>query len=162
MQLVKVMSTTTTMLYIPIIYLNQEPHSLMIHHCLVRYENKGVEVELTSNYTSASARHRVSPYELVTFEKAMDMIFHEVQPLGTSKQLVSASIPSFPCDVPKASRPQVTPALKGHVLAEDVLAPQNVPFTKTTSVDGYALRCKFSFEITLPFAYRKNTEFRSY
>ncbi|KIM76426.1 hypothetical protein PILCRDRAFT_826433 [Piloderma croceum F 1598] len=69
----------------------------------------------------ASARHRASPYELVSFEKAMDMIFHEVQPLSISKQ-------------------PVTPALKGYVLAEDVLAPQNVPFTQTTSVDGYALR----------------------
>jgi gephyrin len=45
------------------------------------------------------------------------------------------------------SQPQVTPALKGYVLAEDVLAPQNVPFTQTTSVDGYALRCKLTFQI---------------
>lgn len=33
------------------------------------------------------------------------------------------------------------------MLAEDVLAPRNVPFTQTTSVDGYALRCKVSYQI---------------
>jgi gephyrin len=33
------------------------------------------------------------------------------------------------------------PELAGHVLAEDVLAPADVPPTQTTSVDGYALRC---------------------
>lgn len=70
---------------------------------------------------SASARHRISPYELVSFEMAMEIILREVQPLSTCRK-------------------SVTPALKGHVLAEDVLSPQNVPFTQTTSVDGYALR----------------------
>lgn len=34
----------------------------------------------------------------------------------------------------------VNPQLRGHVLAEDVYAPQDVPSTQTTSVDGYALR----------------------
>ncbi|TFY67664.1 hypothetical protein EVJ58_g1490 [Rhodofomes roseus] len=36
--------------------------------------------------------------------------------------------------------PEVTANIKGHVLAEDVYAPQDVPSTSTTSVDGYALR----------------------
>jgi len=51
------------------------------------------------NKASASARHRVSPYELVSFEKAMDVIFHEVQPLNTSKQPVSSFVPSFQRDI---------------------------------------------------------------
>lgn len=41
----------------------------------------------------------------------------------------------------RAEYKQVTPALAGNILGEDVYAPQNVPSSKTTSVDGYALRC---------------------
>ena len=37
---------------------------------------------------------------------------------------------------------QVTPRLRGHVIAEQVFAPQNVPITYSTNVDGYALRCR--------------------
>ena len=37
----------------------------------------------------------------------------------------------------------MTSALAGHILGEDVYAPQNVPLSKTTSVDGYALRCLY-------------------
>ena len=37
---------------------------------------------------------------------------------------------------------EVTPSLKGHVLAENVYAAQDVPSTFTTNVDGYAIRCK--------------------
>ncbi|KAH7887399.1 MoaB/Mog domain-containing protein [Phlebopus sp. FC_14] len=66
-------------------------------------------------------RHRVSPYPQITLEAGLDMILTKIQPLG-------------PITLP------VTPALAGHVLAEDVYAPQNVPSSKTTSVDGYALR----------------------
>ena len=42
---------------------------------------------------------------------------------------------------------QVSSALRGHVLAEDVTAPSDVPSTSTTNVDGYALRgiLPFSF-----------------
>lgn len=49
------------------------------------------------------------------------MIVNEIQPLRV------VSLP-------------VTPALAGNILGEDVYAPQNVPSSKTTSVDGYALR----------------------
>jgi gephyrin len=91
---------------------------------------------------SVSARHRVSPYPLVSFEKAIDIILEEVQPLSICRKSVSDPVPSFWLIIPRPSQPQVSPALKGYVLAEDVLAPQNVPFTYTTSVDGYALRCK--------------------
>ncbi|KAF8841581.1 hypothetical protein BDN67DRAFT_967000 [Paxillus ammoniavirescens] len=69
----------------------------------------------------APGRHRVSPYPQISFEAAMEMILTEIQPLG-------------PIKLP------VTPALAGHVLAENVYAPQNIPSTQTTNVDGYAFR----------------------
>ncbi|KAJ7066192.1 molybdenum cofactor biosynthesis protein [Mycena amicta] len=69
----------------------------------------------------ASARHRISPYPLISLEEALKAIQEKIGPLGTQRKLV-------------------TQALRGHVLAEDVYAPQNVPSTSTTSVDGYALR----------------------
>ncbi|TFY66636.1 hypothetical protein EVG20_g4452 [Dentipellis fragilis] len=68
----------------------------------------------------ASARHRVSPYSLITYHDAMKSIFDEVRPLPTER------------------RP-VTTALKGYVLAEDVYAVQDVPSSPTTNVDGYAV-----------------------
>ncbi|KAF7318396.1 Molybdopterin molybdenumtransferase [Mycena chlorophos] len=68
-----------------------------------------------------SARHRVSPYPLISLEDALKIIEDQIKPLGTCKK-------------------SVNPALRGHVLAEDIHAPQNVPSTSTTSVDGYALR----------------------
>ncbi|CCM01747.1 uncharacterized protein FIBRA_03813 [Fibroporia radiculosa] len=68
-----------------------------------------------------TTRHRESPYPLVSVEEALASILREIKPLPVTEQLV-------------------TPHLKGHVLAEDVCAPQDVPLTSTTSVDGYALR----------------------
>jgi gephyrin len=70
-------------------------------------------------------RHRISPYPQISLEAALQLILSEIQPLG-------------PLELP------VTPALAGHVLAEDVYAPQNVPSSQTTNVDGYALRCKMA------------------
>ncbi|KAJ7721865.1 MoaB/Mog domain-containing protein [Mycena metata] len=70
---------------------------------------------------AASARHRVSPYPLISLEDALDLVQKHTTTLGVEKRLV-------------------THELRGHVLAEDVYAPQNVPLTSTTSVDGYALR----------------------
>ncbi|KAG2073679.1 hypothetical protein BDR04DRAFT_1094696 [Suillus decipiens] len=67
------------------------------------------------------ARHRVSPYPQISLEDALNMIGNEIQPLG---------VMSLP----------VTPALAGNILGEDVYAPQDVPSSKTTNVDGYALR----------------------
>jgi gephyrin len=57
----------------------------------------------------------------ISLEDALNIIVNEIQPLGV------VSLP-------------VTPALAGNILGEDVYAPQNVPSSKTTSVDGYALR----------------------
>ncbi|OCH94289.1 hypothetical protein OBBRIDRAFT_789424 [Obba rivulosa] len=68
-----------------------------------------------------TARHRESPYRQLAVDEALVCILTELGPLPA----VDAA---------------VTPHLSGHVLAEDVHAPQNVPSTYTTSVDGYALR----------------------
>ncbi|KAF8546428.1 hypothetical protein OG21DRAFT_1479679 [Imleria badia] len=67
-------------------------------------------------------RHRILSYPQISLEAALQLILSEIQPLG-------------PVELP------VTPALAGHVLVEDVYAPQNVPSSQTTNVDGYALRC---------------------
>ncbi|KAF8908344.1 molybdenum cofactor biosynthesis protein [Mucidula mucida] len=69
---------------------------------------------------SVTARHRVSPYALVSLEEALSRI------LSTVERLTEITLP-------------VTPALAGHVLAEDVYSPSNIPPTATTSVDGYAI-----------------------
>ncbi|KAF9651619.1 hypothetical protein BDM02DRAFT_3138792 [Thelephora ganbajun] len=68
-----------------------------------------------------TARHRESPYESVSLEHAISSILHQIHPLPSTLEKVS-------------------PALRGHVLAEDVIAPSNIPLTSTTNVDGYALR----------------------
>ena len=81
-----------------------------------------------------SARHRVSPYPIITLESALESIFREVKPL-------------------EAQAVAVTPDLRGSVLAEDIFAPQDVPATFTTNVDGYAVRCKsFSVSVSNPLS----------
>ncbi|KAJ7206785.1 MoaB/Mog domain-containing protein [Mycena pura] len=70
---------------------------------------------------AASARHRVSPYPLISLEQALRIIQKNVSTLGVHRK-------------------PVTQELRGHILAEDVHAPQNVPIMSTTNVDGYALR----------------------
>ncbi|KAI0375948.1 hypothetical protein BV20DRAFT_1060066 [Pilatotrama ljubarskyi] len=69
----------------------------------------------------AHARHRESPYPLVSVAEAYLSILREIQPLPVYEE-------------------PVTPRLRGHVIAEDVRAPRNVPSTYSTNVDGYALR----------------------
>lgn len=68
-----------------------------------------------------SARHRISPFPVITLESALESIFREVKPLEAREAPVSSD-------------------LRGTVLAEDIFAPQNVPPTNTTNVDGYAVR----------------------
>ncbi|KAI0677254.1 MoaB/Mog domain-containing protein [Trametes maxima] len=74
-----------------------------------------------SHDSSLPARHRESPYPLVSVAEAYLTVLREIQPLSVAEA-------------------PVTPHLRGHVIAEDVLAPQNVPATASTNVDGYALR----------------------
>ncbi|TFK43891.1 hypothetical protein BDQ12DRAFT_675753 [Crucibulum laeve] len=69
----------------------------------------------------ASARHRKSPYPLISLQEALDHIKQNISPLPTYTLAVNHT-------------------LRGHVLAEDVYAPHDAPPTATTSVDGYALR----------------------
>ncbi|EJF62323.1 molybdenum cofactor biosynthesis protein [Dichomitus squalens LYAD-421 SS1] len=69
----------------------------------------------------AHARPRESPYPLVTIADALLTILREIRPLPVYDEPVSE-------------------ALRGLVIAEDVYAPQNVPATFTTNVDGYAIR----------------------
>ncbi|KAK0461635.1 uncharacterized protein EV420DRAFT_1639932 [Desarmillaria tabescens] len=71
---------------------------------------------------SVSTRHRISPFPLISFEDAMDMIMTTIKPLEETV------LP-------------VTPSLAGYVLAQDVYAPHDVPATPTTNVDGYAVIC---------------------
>ncbi|KAI0340818.1 molybdenum cofactor biosynthesis protein [Trametopsis cervina] len=68
-----------------------------------------------------TARHRISPWPLHSLEYALNKVMTEIRPL------------------PVEDRP-VTPALRGHVIAEDVLAPHDAPRSPTTNVDGYAVR----------------------
>ncbi|KAJ3568822.1 hypothetical protein NP233_g5466 [Leucocoprinus birnbaumii] len=76
-----------------------------------------------SNDPSApvSSRSRESPYPLISFEAAIQLINQSIKTLETHV-------------VP------VNPNLRNHILAEDVFAPQDAPPRATTSVDGYAFR----------------------
>ncbi|KAL1939973.1 hypothetical protein VTO73DRAFT_9308 [Trametes versicolor] len=69
----------------------------------------------------AHTRARESPYPLVSVAEAYLTILREVRPLSVLEEAV-------------------TPRLRGHVIAEDVVSPINVPSTYSTNVDGYALR----------------------
>ncbi|KAH9855051.1 MoaB/Mog domain-containing protein [Lenzites betulinus] len=69
----------------------------------------------------AHTRQRESPYPLVSVAEAYLTILREISPSSVAEAPVSAK-------------------LRGHVIAEDVFAPQNVPSTYSTNVDGYALR----------------------
>ncbi|KAG7447648.1 uncharacterized protein BT62DRAFT_1075023 [Guyanagaster necrorhizus] len=71
---------------------------------------------------SVSTRHRISPFPLISFEDAMDLIMTTVKPLEETV------LP-------------VTPSLAGYVLAQDVYASHDVPAIPTTNVDGYAVIC---------------------
>ncbi|KDQ64212.1 hypothetical protein JAAARDRAFT_201596 [Jaapia argillacea MUCL 33604] len=68
-----------------------------------------------------SARHRISPYEIITLDSALSIITEQIKPLGTHTQ-------------------KVTPSLKNSVLAEDIYSTFEIPKTYTTNVDGYAVR----------------------
>ncbi|THH18195.1 hypothetical protein EW146_g2730 [Bondarzewia mesenterica] len=69
----------------------------------------------------ATARHRVSPYRLFSFDEAMHAILKEIQPL-------------------QAEMKPVNSVLSGCILAEDVYALEDFPNTPTSNVDGYATR----------------------
>ncbi|KAF8958523.1 molybdenum cofactor biosynthesis protein [Flammula alnicola] len=68
-----------------------------------------------------SARHRKSQFPQISLENALGILKGNIQRLPVQTL-------------------EVGHKLGGYVLAEDVFAPQDVPPTSTTSVDGYALR----------------------
>ncbi|KIK05923.1 hypothetical protein K443DRAFT_3481 [Laccaria amethystina LaAM-08-1] len=69
----------------------------------------------------ASARHRKSPYPLISFEAALSYVHANIEVLPVETRIVDNN-------------------LREYILAEDVQAPQDVPPTSTTNVDGYAIR----------------------
>lgn len=68
-----------------------------------------------------SLRHRVSPYPLLELDDALSLIAQHTP------------------GAPAAETIGVSPALIGHVLAEDVSAASDLPPGPTTNVDGYAV-----------------------
>ncbi|KAF6748996.1 molybdenum cofactor biosynthesis protein [Ephemerocybe angulata] len=68
-----------------------------------------------------SARHRQSPYPIISLDEALQFIDRETVTLSVETRKVDHT-------------------LRGYILAEDIYAPQDAPLTSTTSVDGYALR----------------------
>lgn len=68
-----------------------------------------------------SLRHRTSPYPLLDLDHALSLIAQHT-PAPTHVETLP-----------------LTPALIGHVLAEDVSAPTDLPPGPTTNVDGYAV-----------------------
>ncbi|TEB32222.1 hypothetical protein FA13DRAFT_1841858, partial [Coprinellus micaceus] len=67
----------------------------------------------------ASARHRHSPYAILSSKEALKYIEEQVTPLPAENR-------------------KVIHTLRGYVLAEDIHAPFDAPPTATTSVDGYS------------------------
>ncbi|KAG8995446.1 hypothetical protein FRB94_009169 [Tulasnella sp. JGI-2019a] len=81
-----------------------------------------------------TSRHRISPYPIISFDEAMGIILRRCKTLGIENRKVDRTLP-------------------GHVLAEDVYAPQNIPGTQTTNVDGYALHSDqgpATYDVTTP------------
>ena len=68
-----------------------------------------------------AARQRHSPWPMISVREAMDRIFEQAAPL-------------------KVQTMNVGPDLVGHVLADDVVSPRNVPSGPSTNIDGYAVR----------------------
>ncbi|BGP41519.1 hypothetical protein JCM10449v2_005508 [Rhodotorula kratochvilovae] len=70
--------------------------------------------------TAVAERQRKSPWPLISVREALALIFAQT-PVAPVQTL------------------SVTPSLIGHVLAEDVLAPGNIPAGPSTNIDGYAV-----------------------
>ncbi|KAH8834536.1 molybdenum cofactor biosynthesis protein [Flagelloscypha sp. PMI_526] len=70
-----------------------------------------------------SSRARQSPFPIISFAQALSLIQTHITPLALPpiEHLVDAS-------------------LRNYILAEDIFSPHDVPSTRTTSVDGYAIR----------------------
>ncbi|KAH9482211.1 Gephyrin [Psilocybe cubensis] len=75
-------------------------------------------------YLVLSARHRKSPFPMISLEAALAAIEKHVRVLDVVVRKVDHT-------------------LAGYILAEDVFAPHDVPLRPTTSVDGYAVSSTF-------------------
>ncbi|KAL0577450.1 hypothetical protein V5O48_004519 [Marasmius crinis-equi] len=93
------------------------------HHHHHHHDHHAPQPRILSHDPSqaVSARNRVSPYPLISYEEAMKLINDAIAPLSTVTRRVDSS-------------------LRGFVLAEDVVSPSEFPPTPTTSADGYALK----------------------
>ncbi|KAJ3975269.1 MoaB/Mog domain-containing protein [Lentinula raphanica] len=93
------------------------------HHHQHHHDHNDDEHRILSHDPSAAVptRHRTSPYPIISFQDALGIIHETIEALPVISLPVNAS-------------------LRGHILAEDVYASADFPPTKTTSVDGYALR----------------------
>lgn len=73
---------------------------------------------------TVAARHRQSPWPLISVREALERIFAQA-----GKTKVETHV--------------VEPELVGAVLAEDIFSPRNVPSAPSTNIDGYAVRGMF-------------------
>jgi len=100
---------------------SQEGHHIHHHHHHHHHEHRAPQPRTTLSHDPSgpvSARHRHSPYPLISLKDALGII---------EKAIMRLEIITLP----------VGPGLGGYVLAVDVYAPQNIPSSATTSVDGY-------------------------
>lgn len=84
-----------------------------------------------------AGRHRVSPYPIISLQEAFDQIFK--------------NSPS-----PEAEERKVDTSLVGSILAEDVHSELDLPSTRTTNVDGYAIATKATLPGYYPVLSSKN------
>ncbi|CAE6485640.1 unnamed protein product [Rhizoctonia solani] len=87
-------------------------------------------------------RNRVSPYRLVSMDEATKLVLQVSEPLE-------------PVTLGVNSR------LAGHVLAEDITAPRELPATPTTNVDGYAVQVPYkkgTFKVLTPATLQLGSE----
>lgn len=99
-------------------------HGTHVHHHHHDHHTptpRSVQVLSHDPSAPASARHRKSPYPLIWFEAALDHLHANIEVLPAETRIVDNN-------------------LREYILAEDVHAPQDVPSTFTTNVDGYAIR----------------------
>ncbi|KAH8083659.1 hypothetical protein HD553DRAFT_312875 [Filobasidium floriforme] len=91
------------------------------HHGEHKHHHATAKTALSKDPSAAvSSRQRTSPFPLIPLSEALDIIVNTIKPLTTATVRVDHK-------------------LKNHVLAEDVLAEMDLPPTRTTNVDGYAV-----------------------
>ncbi|KAJ8329296.1 hypothetical protein QVD99_001055 [Batrachochytrium dendrobatidis] len=108
-------------------------HDHFKHHNCSRFDHltphaQTCSKDLKSNIINqpVTRRARISPFEIIPFETALDLVLNNASSAANmNKQLVM-------------TRPVNTDSI-GYVLAEDVMANENVPMYRASIVDGYAV-----------------------